>query len=57
MEIPDGLAKGERACFSVAFALGAKVCDNRGLRSKKSGVLAVVSPFDRTIDGSAKELS
>jgi large subunit ribosomal protein L34 len=38
MVFPDGSARGGCACFSVGFALGAKVCDNCRLRSKKSGV-------------------
>ena len=34
MVFPDGIGLGIGGCFWAVFAQGAKVCDNRGLRSK-----------------------
>ena len=57
MVFPDGFGAGIGGCFWTVFAQGAKVCDNRGLRSKKSGGLACAWPTGKTLNRSAKELS
>jgi hypothetical protein len=57
MVFPDGIGLGIGGCFWAVFAQGAKVCDNRGLRSKKSSGLACAGLPDCILRGSAKELS